>query len=385
MRERAVSANPWIALHTGLSKAAPWLALAIFAIVMPLACWAGWMEVSTLNTWGKFLAIAIMAIGLDLVWGYTGMLSLCQSMFFTFGGYCMGMHLAMHGPLDGEGIPRCLFVVTSQVSGFQLPHFWRPFGSFAAALALMVVTAGVVAFIFAWFAFRSRVKGVYFSIITQALTIAFWLMFCRNEMRLCGTNGLTNFVSLVGFDLRQPATKLGLYLITVAALVAAVVFAQWLVRTRAGRVLIAVRDNESRLRFAGYQPLSYKVWVFTLAAILGASGGALYAPQNGIMTPEYMTAKESVVVVVMVALGGRGTIYGGIVGALLYKYLELKLSTLMANNWYFVLGGLFIAVVLFLPDGLVGAWRKLGTWLVQRSATSRPAAAIVASSSPASP
>jgi urea transport system permease protein len=362
-------------IHGGLTRSAPWLALAVFAVAMPAGYGLGWMDISTLNTWGKFLAIAIMAIGMDLVWGYTGMLSLCQSLFFAIGGYAIGMHLAMHGPLDGEGIPRCLFVVSSAVSGFHLPWFWKPFGSFAAALALLAVVPGAVAFLFGWFAFRSRVKGVYFSIITQALTIAFGLIFIQNQLNLCGTNGLTNFESLLGFDLRLPRTKLMLYLITVAAVVAAVAFTQWLVRTRTGRVLIAVRDNESRLRFAGYQPVAYKVWIFTFSAILAAVGGALYVPQNGIINPEFMSAKESIFVVVMVALGGRGTIYGAIVGALLCKFLENWLSSLLANNWNFVLGGLYIAVVLFLPDGIVGAWRKLGAWLARRSSVPAPAVA----------
>ena len=369
-------------LHGNISRSAPWVALLVFAVVLPLLYAGGVIDIGTLNTWGKFLAIAIMAIGLDLVWGYTGMLSLCQALFFTLGGYCMGMHLAMHGPLD-EGIPRCLSVVSSEVGGIQLPIFWQPFASLWATIALVALVPGTVAFLFGWFAFRSRVRGVYFSIITQALTIAVWLVLCRNEMRLCGTNGLTNFVTIAGFDLRAPATKVGLYLLTVAVVAASVVVAQWLVRTRTGRVLIAVRDNESRLRFAGYQPVAYKVWVFTVAAILGAIGGALYVPQNGIMTPEYLVAKESVVAVVMVALGGRGTIYGAIVGALLYKYLENTLSTVLANNWYFVLGGLIVAIVLFLPDGLVGAWRGLGRRLRERearsTAASEPAITAVAS------
>jgi urea transport system permease protein len=364
-------------LHQRASGAAPWLALAVFAGLLPALYAGGAIDIGTLNTWGKFLAIAVMAIGIDLVWGYTGMLSLCQALFFTLGGYAMGMHLAMHGPLD-EGIPRALSVVSSEVGGIRLPVFWEPFDSLAATLALVALVPGAVAFLFGWFAFRSRVRGVYFSIITQALTIAVWLVLCRNEMRLCGTNGLTNFVAIAGFDLREPATKVGLYLLTVATVALTVAFSRWLVRTRSGRVLIAVRDNESRLRFAGYQPVAYKVWIFTVAAILAAIGGALYAPQNGIMTPEYLVAKESVVAVVMVALGGRGTIYGAIVGALLYKYLENTLSTVLANNWYFVLGGLIVAIVLFLPDGLVGAWRKLGRLLREREGRIRCVASTTA-------
>src|SRR4051812_21427679 len=294
--------------HRLVSRAAPWLALAVFALLLPLLSAAGALGVNQLNTWGKYLAIAIMAVGLDLVWGYAGLLSLCQMLFFTVGGYAIGMHLAMHGPLDGDGIPRCLYVVTSEVSGFALPWFWRPFASLPATLALVALAPAAIAGAFGWFAFRSRVRGVYFSIITQALTIAFWLVFCRNEMRLCGTNGLTNFTTLAGFALQRPATKVGLYLLTVAALAGTVALARGLVASRTGRVLIAVRDNESRLRFAGYQPTAYKVLVFALAAALAGVGGALFAAQNGIVTPEFMTARESIVAVVMVALGGRGTI-----------------------------------------------------------------------------
>ena len=354
------------AAHAGISRAAPWATLTVFGAVLPALYLGGALDIGTLNTWGKFLSIAIMAISLDLVWGFTGMLSLCQALFFTLGGYCMGMHLAMHGPLDGD-VPRCLFVVSSEVGAMQLPAFWQPFAALWSSLLLVVLVPGLAAFLFGWFAFRSRVRGVYFSIITQALTIAAFLVLCRNEMRLCGTGGLMNFVTLAGFPLREPATKFGLYLLTVAAVAASVGFAGWLVRSRTGRVLIAVRDNESRLRFAGYQPVTYKVFVFTIAAVLGAMGGALYVPQNSIMNPEYLAARESVVAVIMVALGGRGTIHGAVVGALLYKYLENTLSTVLADHWYFVLGGLIIAIVLFLPDGLVGAWRALGCRLRERA------------------
>ncbi len=360
-----------VAVHSAMSRAAPWCALFVFAVLMPGLYGAGAMDISTLNTWGKFLAIAIMAIGLDLVWGYAGMLSLCQMLFFTLGGYCMGMYLAMHGPMDGDGIPRCLFVVSSNISGTTLPWFWQPFASFAATVALVLLLPALVAGLFGWFAFRSRVKGVYFSIITQALTIAVWLVCSRNESRLCGTQGMTNFDTLLGFDLSEPSTKLGLYLATVAAVAVTVVAARWLVATRTGRILVAVRDNESRLRFAGYQPVAYKTLVFAVAGGLGGLSGALCTAQDTLVAPSSMEPKASVIAVVMVAMGGRGTIYGAIIGALLYRWLENELSSVIANHWNFVLGGIFIGVVLFLPDGLVGAWRALGARLARRRA--RPA------------
>ncbi len=355
-----------VAVHRAMSRAAPWCALFVFAVLMPGLYGVGAVDISTLNTWGKFLAIAIMAIGVDLVWGYAGMLSLCQMLFFTLGGYGMGMYLAMHGPLDGDGIPRCLYVVSSNVSGTTLPWFWQPFASFTASAALVLLLPALVAGVFGWFAFRSRVKGVYFSIITQAFTIAVWLVCSRNESRLCGTQGMTNFDVLLGFKLSEPSTKLALYLVTVAAVASAVALARWLVATRTGRILVAVRDNESRLRFAGYQPVAYKTLVFAIAGALGGLSGALCTAQDTMISPSSMEPKASVIAVVMVAMGGRGTIYGAIVGALLYKWLESELSTVIANHWLFVLGGIFIAVVLFLPDGLVGAWRAFGVRLARQ-------------------
>lgn len=355
-----------------VARYAPHLALAALALLIPACYAAGLIDAGTVSKWGKFLAVAIMAIGLDLAWGYGGMLSLCQALFFCLGGYAMGMHLAMHGPLLGDGIPKSLFVVSSEVGGIALPWFWKPFGSFWASLLLVVAVPGITAFVFGWFAFRSRVRGVYFSIITQALTIAAWLVFCRNEMRLCGTNGLTNFETLLGFDLRAPATILGLYLVTVGTLAAAWLGTRAITASRAGRVLLAVRDNESRTRFAGYSPVAYKVFAFTVAAVLAGIGGALYVPQNGIMTPAKMTALESIVVVVMVALGGRGTLWGAVLGALVYCWLEDRLTTWMPQAWPFVLGGLFILVVRFLPAGIAGAVQGL---LARRDRGGAPALA----------
>ncbi|MGN6370020.1 MAG: urea ABC transporter permease subunit UrtC [Phycisphaerae bacterium] len=317
------------------------------------------MDITSVNQLGRFLAVALVALGIDMVWGYAGILTLCQAMFFCFGGYAIGMHMALHGPLDGDHIPRCLFVVSSEVGGIQLPWFWKPFETLPGAVGLAFFLPGVFAFVFGYFTFRSRVRGVYFSIITQALTWAMSLVFSKNETRLCGTNGLTNFVTLGGFDLQSSRVKLGLYVVTVVILIAAYLMCVMIVRSRLGRLLVAVRDNESRLRFAGYQPVTFKVFVFVLGAVLAALGGVLYTPQNGIITPAKMSVPESVTLVVLVAVGGRGTLSGAVLGAVVVSYLGSILTTRWPALWPFFLGGLFVAVTLFSPDGIVGAWRKL--------------------------
>jgi urea transport system permease protein len=327
-------------------------AVALFGV--PLLYSAGALDIVTVNQFGRFACFAIVAVGVDLIWGYTGILTLCHAMFFCFGGYAIGMHLAMHGPLDGDGIPRCLFVVTSVVSGFELPWFWKPFSGLFVSLLLVMALPGVFAYIFGYFAFRSRVRGVYFSIITQATTVAAVLVFSRNEMNLCGTNGLTNFVTLGGYDLREPSTKMGLYVLSVLVLIAVYYLCKFIIQSRLGRILIAIRDNESRLRFSGYRPLNYKVFAFTLSAVIAGIGGMLYTPQNGIITPAKMAPIESVIMVVWVAVGGRGTLKGAVLGAVVFSFLQSLLTTRLPTAWPFVLGGVAVAVVLFMPQGLIG-------------------------------
>ena len=335
--------------------------VALLMIGVPGLYVAGALDITTVNQLGRFLCFAIVAIGIDLVWGYTGMLSLCQAMFFCFGGYAIGMHMALHGPLDGDGIPRALFVVTSEVEGFQLPAFWKPFQTLSAAMFLAMFLPGVVAFVFGYFAFRSRIRGVYFSIITQATVWAAVLIFRRNETRLCGTNGLTNFVSLAGFNLNDPNVKLGLYLLTALTLIAVYLACKHVVASRLGRLLVATRDNESRLRFAGYQPVKLKLFAFTAGAVIAGIGGMLYTPQNGIITPYKMEPIESIIMVVWVAVGGRGTLVGAVVGAILVNYLQSFLTTKFPAAWMFILGGMYIAVTLAMPDGIVGLWKKYTT------------------------
>jgi len=339
-------------------------------IIIPGLWGMGIIGITPVNQLGRFACFAIVALGIDIIWGYAGILSLCQAMFFCIGGYAMGMHLALHGPLDGNGIPRCLFVVTSEVSGFNLPWFWQPFHGLIPALVLGLVVPGLVGFVFGYLAFRSRVRGVYFSIITQAATVMAWLVFCRNEVRLCGTNGLTNFVTLAGFDLRSDRVRVGLYMISVAMLGVSYLVCRYLVTSRAGRILLAVRDNESRLRFSGYDPAAFKTFAFTLAAILAGLGGMLYVPQNGIITPAKMVATESITMVVWVAVGGRGTLSGAILGAIVVSLLSSQLTTTWPSAWPFVLGGLFIILVLFCPEGLLGLWQK---WMAKRTKPAAPA------------
>lgn len=342
------------------------------------------INIVTVNQLGRYLSFAIVALGVDLIWGYAGILSLCQAMFFCFGGYAIGMYIALHGPLDGDvvdaatgqvikEVPRCLWIVTSEVKGFRLPWFWQPFQTLPAALLLVMLIPGVTAYIFGYLAFRSRVKGVYFSIITQATTLAVCLIFRRNSMRLCGTNGMNFFegTAVLGYDIRSAEFKLLMYILTVLALFGVYLLCRWLVASRFGRVLVAIRDNESRLRFSGYQPLYFKLAAFTLAAVIAGIGGMLYTPQTGIITPYNMEPERSILMVIWVAVGGRGTLSGAVVGALAVNYAYSILTTAAPASWPFVQGAAFIAVVLFFRVGLVGAWRRL-TGLDEESAAKAP-------------
>jgi urea transport system permease protein len=319
-----------------------------------------WLHLSDfrLNQFGKFLCFAILALGLDLIWGYCGVLSMGQGVFFGFGAYCMGMYLALQigkESVYGSELPD--FMVWTQVK--ELPLFWYPFKSFAGALLGAILVPVLFATIFGFLAFRSRIKGVYFAIITQALAFAAWLVFNRNETRLGGTNGLTDFKQLLGFRLSDPSTQRGLYIITVLALGAAYLFCRWIVASRAGKVLIAIRDSESRVTFSGYTPWVFKLFVFVVAAGLAGLSGMLYVPQVGIITPAQIGVLPSLEVVIWVAVGGRGTLIGAILGAVAVNYGRSVLTNYFPEAWPFILGGLFVVVVTMFPDGLVGMIRKL--------------------------
>ncbi|MEO2010723.1 MAG: urea ABC transporter permease subunit UrtC [Pirellulaceae bacterium] len=347
-------------------KLAPAITLTVGLIVVPALYLTGSIGIETVNMFGRFLAFAILAVSLDLVWGYMGILCLCQSLFFSFGGYAMGMHLALHGPLDGPGktIPRALYVVSSSVEGIELPWFWQPFNSLSVTLLLGLLIPGVVAIIIGYCGFVSRIRGVFFAILTQAITFGAWLVFCRNDLMLCGTNGLTNFVTLAGFDLTVPNVKLGLYLVTLLTLIAVYWFCHVIVTSRLGRVMVAIRDNETRLRFSGYRPYVFKMLIFVLAGMIAGIAGMLFAPQANIFTPKFMEVKMSILAVIWVAVGGRGTLSGAVLGALAVNILYNTLTTQMPGSWPFVQGGMFIGIVLLCPEGLMSIWRR---WTKQSS------------------
>ena len=335
---------------------------ALLALVLPpLLYSANMIDLTRISLWGKYLSFVVVAIGVDLIWGYTGILSLCQAMFFCMGAYAMGMYLSFQGKLDANGVPACLSYVSSDVHGATLPWFWEPFRSFPVTVILGIALPSLVASVFGFFAFRSRVRGVYLSIITQAITLAAVQFFMLNNMRLGGTNGvrLIEVKPLAGLDFYKPSGILGMYVISVLVVVGVYLVSRHLVNSRLGRVLIAVRDNENRLRFSGYQPAYYKMFIFAFAAAIGGIGGMLYIPQVQIVTPVDMDAMPSILIVVWVALGGRGTLTGAIVGALAVNLFYSQLTSSAPKTWPFVLGGLALAVVLYFPQGLVGIFRGL--------------------------
>jgi urea transport system permease protein len=308
----------------------------------------------TLNLFGKFLTYAILALGLDLLWGYAGVLSLGHGVFFGLGAYAMGMHLMLE--IGAKSVYQSAlpdFMVWNQVTA--LPLFWKPFHSVAFTLAAIVLVPALFGLAFGYLAFRSRIRGVYFSIITQALALSAWLVFNRNEMKLGGTNGLADFKTIFGFPLNRPGTQRALYVVTALALVGAYLLCRWITLTRAGKVLVAIRDSETRVLFSGYSPAAYKLFVFVVSAALAGVAGALYAPQVGIITPAKIGVLPSIEMVVWVAAGGRGTLYGAVIGAFGVNWIQSWLTTSYPDLWLLFLGGLFMGAVLFFPDGVVGA------------------------------
>lgn len=307
---------------------------------------------------GKFLCYATVAVALDLIWGFCGILSLGHGVFFALGGYALGMYLMLS--IGEQGVYR------SHLPDFmvfldwkELPWFWRGFGNFFFAAAAAMVVPGVLAFLFGFLAFRSRIRGVYFSIITQALTYALMLLFFRNETGFGGNNGLTDFKHIYGYPLHEASTRLGLYAASAALLVGAYFLCRAIVRSKAGRVLRAVRDDEARARFCGYDPTRYKLFVWTLSAVLCGLAGALYVPQVGIINPSEMQPSNSIEMAIWVAVGGRGTLSGAALGAFLVNGAKSWFTGAVPDLWLFVLGALFIAVTLFLPQGVMGLWPKL--------------------------
>lgn len=310
---------------------------------------------------GKYLCFAILALSIDLVWGYCGILSLGHGAFFALGGYAMGMHLmreiGSRGVYGNPVLPDFMVFLNWE----KLPWFWYGFDQFWFALAMVVLVPGALAFVFGFLAFRSRVTGVYLSIITQAMTFALMLAFFRNEMGFGGNNGLTDFKDVLGFDLQADSTRIGLYLLSVLALAAMFLMCRGIVLSRLGKVLIAVRDAESRTRFIGYRVEHYKLFVFTVSAMMAGVAGALYVPQVGIINPGEFAPANSIEAVVWVAVGGRGTLVGAVIGGIGVNLGKSYFTGALPEVWLFALGGLFVVVTLFMPKGILGLisqWRR---------------------------
>jgi len=306
----------------------------------------------TLTLVGKILCYAIVALALDLVWGYAGLLSLGHGLFFALGGYAMGMYLMREA--SGDGLPAFM----TFLSWTELPWYWVGTQHFLWAMCLVVLAPGLLALVFGFFAFRSRIKGVYFSIMTQALTFAGMLLFFRNETGFGGNNGFTNFRSILGFSITSQGTRAVLFLLTVALLVGSLFVGWRLARSKFGRVLTAVRDAENRLMFCGYDPRGFKLFVWVLSAVLCGLAGALYVPQVGIINPSEMSPTNSIEAAVWVALGGRGTLIGPLLGAGLVNGMKSWFTVAFPEYWLFFLGALFIVVTLYLPKGVIGLMKK---------------------------
>ncbi len=304
---------------------------------------------------GKYLCFAMLALALDMVWGFAGILSLGHAAFFALGGYAMGMYLMRQiGPRGVYGnavLPDFMVFLNYK----ELPWYWHGFDQFPFAMLMAVLVPALIALVFGWLAFRSRVTGVYLSIITQALTYALMLAFFRNDMGFGGNNGMTDFKDLLGMPLQAETTRVGLLLATAVMLCLMFLFARFVVGSRFGKVLVAVRDTESRTRFLGYRPESYKLVVFVASAVMAGIGGALYVPQVGIINPGEFSPANSIEAVIWVAVGGRGTLTGAILGAVLVNLGKTYFTGALPELWLYALGALFIFVTLFLPNGVIGA------------------------------
>jgi len=306
---------------------------------------------------GKIMCYAIVALAMDLIWGYAGILSLGHGLFFALGGYAMGMYLMRS--IGREG------VYQSDLPDFMVfldwktyPWYWSYTDHFWYAALLVVLVPGVLAFVFGYFAFRSRIKGVYFSIITQALTYAFMLLFFRNDTGFGGNNGFTDFKRILGFPIAAPTTRMTLFALTAAALLGFLLLARWIVSSKFGRVLTAIRDAESRVMFSGYNPLHYKLAVWTLSAVICGVAGALYVPQVGIINPGEMSPANSIEIAIWAAVGGRGTLVGPVLGALVVNGAKSWFTVAFPEFWLFFLGLTFVGVTLFLPAGVIGLLRR---------------------------
>ena len=306
---------------------------------------------------GKYLCYAMVALAVDLIWGYTGILSLGHGVFFSMGGYAMGMYLMRSIGKEGvykSDLPDFMVFLDWK----ELPWYWYGFDSFSFALLIILLLPGLFAFVFGYFAFRSRIKGVYFAIITQAMTYALMLLFFRNDTGFGGNNGLTDFKRILGYSLQDPSTKMGLFMITAFVLFLSYILSRYIVKSKLGRILIAIRDVESRVMFSGYNTLHYKLFIWTVSAFLCGLAGALYVPQVGIINPSEMQPTNSIEMAIWVAVGGRGTLIGALFGAGLVNVAKSWFTVAAPDYWLYFLGVLFIVVTLFLPKGFIGIFDR---------------------------
>jgi urea transport system permease protein len=312
---------------------------------------------------GKYLCFALLALSVDLIWGYCGILSLGHGAFFALGGYAMGMYLMRQIGTRGVYADPILPDFMVFLNWKELPWYWYGFDNFGFAMLMVLLVPGLLAFVFGWFAFRSRVTGVYLSIITQAMTYALLLAFFRNDMGFGGNNGLTDFKDILGYSLQEDGTRASLFAASAVALALGYIVCRLITTSRAGQVLEAIRDAESRTRFLGYKVEHYKLFVFVVSACLAGVAGALYVPQVGIINPGEFSPANSIEIVIAVAVGGRGTLIGAVIGAILVNYAKTWFTGALPELWLFALGGLFIAVTLFLPRGILGlaidGWNRL--------------------------
>ncbi|MFL0805472.1 MAG: urea ABC transporter permease subunit UrtC [Agarilytica sp.] len=342
--------------------------LAILAVATAVASFcnlvipeSSFLHVSTysITLLGKYLCYALLALSVDVIWGYCGILSLGHGAFFALGGYGMGMYLMRQigdrGVYGNPILPDFMVFLNWD----ELPWFWLGMDNFFIAMLMVLLVPGLLAFVFGWLAFRSRVTGVYLSIMTQALTYALLLAFFRNEMGFGGNNGLTDFKDILGFDLQSDATRVALFMTTAVCLGLAYIASHAIMKSRFGKIVVSVRDAENRARFIGYKTERYKVWLFVYSALLAAVAGALYVPQVGIINPGEFSPLNSIEVVVWVAVGGRGTLYGAVIGALLVNYAKTRFTALMPEMWLFALGAIFVWVTVYFPQGLAGWLEKL--------------------------
>jgi urea transport system permease protein len=305
---------------------------------------------------GKIMCYAMVALALDLIWGYAGILSLGHGLFFALGGYSMGMYLMREIGAEGQyrsNLPDYMVFLDWK----EFPWYWAGTEYLVLALLKILLVPGLLAFVFGWFAFRSRIKGVYFSIITQALTFAFMLLFFRNNTGFGGNNGFTDFKRILGFSLAHPATRVTIFAVTGLFLILTLLLCRYIVTSKFGRVLAAIRDAESRTMFSGYNTRDYKLFVWTLSAVLCGIAGALYVPQVGIINPSEMSPANSIEIAIWVAVGGRGTLVGPLAGAGIVNGAKSFFTMAWPEYWLFFLGALFVIVTLFLPEGVLG-WRR---------------------------